>query len=81
MYIVDRMDAFAGQIKEERKRIGASQSQLAKMIGVHPLSVSRWERGDSTPGVPSAILALLRSFEKLPKAERRFGTRLPRRSQ
>jgi transcriptional regulator with XRE-family HTH domain len=77
------MATFAEQLKNERRRIGASQSQLARMIGVHPLSISRWERGDSEPGIPAAILALLRGFPKLPKAERRFGTKggRPRKGQ
>jgi transcriptional regulator with XRE-family HTH domain len=32
-------------LKKWRNKTGYSQSQLAKVLGVIPLTVSRWERG------------------------------------
>ncbi|HTB22209.1 MAG TPA: helix-turn-helix domain-containing protein [bacterium] len=34
-----------------RELLGVSQPQLAEMLGVHPMTVSKWERGvaDATP--------------------------------
>ena len=36
-------------VRAVRKKLGVSQSQLAKLVGVAPNSVARWERGDRTP--------------------------------
>jgi len=33
-------------LKQWRKRNGYTQSQLAEVLGVIPISVSRWERGE-----------------------------------
>jgi molybdopterin-binding protein len=34
-----------------RKRLGLSQVRLAEILGVHPMTVSRWERGRLEPSV------------------------------
>ena len=36
------------QIKELRLRLKMTQDQFADEIGVHTMTVSRWERGQST---------------------------------
>jgi len=45
-----------------RERLGLNQTQLAQLLGVHPLTVSKWERGLLTPS--SHHETLLRSFRK-----------------
>lgn len=50
-----------------------SQAQLAKKLGVAALSISRWERGERTPHMPAAVLALVDTLEALPEEDRRIG--------
>lgn len=38
-------------IKEMRERLKYSQGQLAKALGVSPITVSRWENGKAKPSV------------------------------
>lgn len=33
------------ELKATRARLGLSQPALARLLGVHPLTVSKWERG------------------------------------
>lgn len=42
--------------KRLRSRLGFTQSQFARVLGVHPLTVSRWERGQVAPDGPTALL-------------------------
>ncbi len=51
-----------GDLKKWRKRNNYSQSQLAKVLGVAKLTVSRWERGDRE--VPSFLHLALACMEK-----------------
>lgn len=37
-------------LKEAREAAGLTQAQAAEALGVHELTVSRWERGDREPG-------------------------------
>ena len=37
------------EIKNIRERLGMTQDEFAKRIGVTVTTVSRWERGDSLP--------------------------------
>ena len=37
--------------KEIRKRLGLSQEELASVLGVSPISISRWENGKAKPSV------------------------------
>ena len=59
------------QIAALRARLGFSQVQLAQIMGVHPLTVSRWERGLLEPTPHQA--ALLDSFAKAQAAQKQIG--------
>jgi transcriptional regulator with XRE-family HTH domain len=37
------------EIRLLREVLGITQQQLALMLGVHPMTVSRWERGSAAP--------------------------------
>lgn len=39
-------------LRAARRRAGLTQKQLAEALGVASLTVSRWERGVSTPSIP-----------------------------
>ena len=52
---------FSGDgIRSIRERLGLTQEQLARLLGVHPLTVSKWERGLLQPTAHQE--ELLRSF-------------------
>jgi transcriptional regulator with XRE-family HTH domain len=47
---------IAGQeIRDAREELGLTQQQLADLLGVAGLSVSRWELGASFPDAPGAV--------------------------
>lgn len=56
----------AAEIKAARNTLGVSQSGLADLLGVHPVTVSNWERGVLTPTTWQG--ALLRALAKSPRA-------------
>jgi putative transcriptional regulator len=37
------------EIVQLRELLGISQPQLAEMLGVHPMTISKWERGVAEP--------------------------------
>lgn len=51
----------AKEIKALRTRLGLTQVQFAQVLGVHPLTVSRWEREHGTPpdGAAAQLLKML----------------------
>ncbi|MEK6545759.1 MAG: helix-turn-helix transcriptional regulator [Nitrospinota bacterium] len=49
------------ELKAWRKNNGYSQSKLAKVLGTHLLTVSRWERG--VREIPSFLHLALRCLE------------------
>ena len=51
-----------GEIAQVRKDLGMTQAQLGQLMGVHPLTVSKWERGILKPSPHQQ--ALLTSFRK-----------------
>lgn len=61
----------ADNIADLRQRLGFSQVQLAQLLGVHPLTVSKWERGLLSPSDHQS--ALLESFAKARKVNREVG--------
>jgi DNA-binding XRE family transcriptional regulator len=40
----------AATIRDTRTTLGLTQSQLADLLGVHWITVSKWERGQLEPG-------------------------------
>ena len=42
--------SVAAAVAEIRKRLGITQVALARLCGVHPMTVSRWERNDLQVG-------------------------------
>lgn len=61
----------AKEVLELRGRLGLSQAQLAQLLGVHPLTVSKWERNLLTP-TPHQV-DLLNSFAKARRAQKSIG--------
>lgn len=51
-----------GEVAAVRTGLGMTQAQLGQLLGVHPLTVSKWERGQLNPSPHQA--ALLQSFIK-----------------
>jgi len=35
---------------KSRQKLGLSQAELASIMGVHVMTISKWERGDRNPG-------------------------------
>jgi len=62
------------ELKRLRKRLGLSQQQLANELGVHVMTVSRWETGaremKKIPE-PAARLAERLKTERRPKERKR----------
>ena len=48
----------AAEIKKLRDVLNLNQVQLAQLLGVHPITVSKWERGESAPTPYQAALLL-----------------------
>jgi transcriptional regulator with XRE-family HTH domain len=46
----------AGELRKLRKKLGWSQAQLAREVGVATNSVARWERGEMAISEPVARL-------------------------
>jgi transcriptional regulator with XRE-family HTH domain len=58
----------AAEVARLRKRLGLTQEGLAKELGVHPMTVSRWERG--TVNIPEPTARLLRILAASKKGKR-----------
>jgi transcriptional regulator with XRE-family HTH domain len=57
---------FSGSLREERKRLGFSQTELAGLLEVSFEAISKWERGISEPPkiAQEGALARLRQMRK-----------------
>jgi putative transcriptional regulator len=62
----------AAEVSAVRTQLGLSQVQLAQLLGVHPLTVSKWERGRLAPTPHQS--ALLQSFGQAGKAKHDIGS-------
>ncbi len=51
------------KIEFERRKAGLTQTQLAKMVGITPLSVTLWENGKTKPSADN-LLKLCSIFNK-----------------
>ena len=45
-------------LKEWREARGLTQAQLARLLGVDNITISRWERGAGRRGAPGQVLEL-----------------------
>jgi DNA-binding transcriptional regulator YiaG len=57
------------EFKSGRSAIGLTQTELARRLGVHPLTVSRWERGFSL--IPNPVEKLMQLWVKARRGGRR----------
>lgn len=55
-------------VKDIRKKLGISQIELAKKLGVHPRTIQNWEAGGEIPQTKYAILC-----ELIPKEQQYYG--------
>ena len=53
---------FGKQLKELRKKMGLKQDDVARLMDVDPLTISRWERGERKP-----MPVHLRKIERIKK--------------
>jgi len=49
------------RIKQARTKAGLTQVQLGEAVHAHKFTVSKWERGDTSPGKPSDYLAIAKA--------------------
>ena len=42
-------EAVGHRIKEQRKKLGLKQHDIANALQISPQAVSKWERGEKTP--------------------------------
>ncbi len=59
------------EFKRHRDRLGMTQEELAKAIGVHWMTVSKWERGTHRIPEPVALLLAQMRPQKGGKAQKR----------
>ena len=59
------------EIKKLREALGLTQAQLAQLIGVHHLTVWKWENGQSVPTPHQQML--LSTFGKAQQQEPEIG--------
>jgi transcriptional regulator with XRE-family HTH domain len=60
-------------IRTVRANLGITQHDLARLLGVSPYTVSRWENGDLSSPLQHAILV---AFERASKNDPRVGRRM-----
>jgi transcriptional regulator with XRE-family HTH domain len=65
------MDATT--LKARRAGLGLSQAELAKLLGVHLMTVSKWERGVNP--IPALIQVALEKIEAGEPLRRHLGRR------
>lgn len=59
-------------VKRLREQLGLSQAQFGNLFGVHPMTVSKWERDILQP--THYQMALMMDFQKAAKTEEVRGT-------
>ena len=73
------MPAMGERLKELRKASGVTQTALADALGVHPQTVSKWERGVSDPDISqlgdlaAALGVPLETLLGLPETDRTYA--------
>ncbi len=64
------------ELRKWRKKNNYSQSQLAKVLNIAPLTISRWERGESEmPPFLALTLASVKKRREKPPTGRPSGVR------
>lgn len=63
------------RLQAARRAAGLTQAEVARQLGVHPMSVSSWERGVMTP--EESRLARLAELYGVPPASLRYGGDVP----
>lgn len=58
---------------DTRELLGITQGELASLIGCHPLTVSKWERGTNSPSAYQE--AMLEAFAHAGRLDRTVGRR------
>ena len=61
----------AAEVLSVRTELGLNQVQFAQLLGVHPLTISKWERGVNV--VPPHQKAMLESFRQASAAKESVG--------
>ncbi len=51
------------EVRRIRRRLGLTQTQFAKRVGVHLVTVSRWERGEM--GIRESAAKLIRLLAQM----------------
>jgi transcriptional regulator with XRE-family HTH domain len=62
------------EIKSVREKLGLGQAEFAQLLGVHALTVSRWERGMLTPTPHQQ--AFIASFNRASTSEENIGSKV-----
>jgi repressor LexA len=57
------------ELRRLRERLGLTQEQLARELGVHRVSVARWETGEHR--IPEPVARLLGRLRQEAKAKKR----------
>lgn len=55
LLIDGRSAAASGRGTQLRERAGLNQSEMARLAGVTPAAICRWESGTRTPSGPAAV--------------------------
>ncbi len=55
----------ADELKRARKRLGLKQTEFALQLGVHPMTLSRWERG--AVQIPAPVAKLIKLLGRNPR--------------
>jgi DNA-binding transcriptional regulator YiaG len=62
------------ELRTRRLQLGLSQTELADLLGVHLMTVSKWERGVNP--IPASVPPTLQTIEAGGVLRRRLGRRL-----
>ena len=49
--MVNKMKNYGAEIKSHREKLGVSQLELSKRIGVSHQNINRWESGKAVPNI------------------------------
>jgi DNA-binding XRE family transcriptional regulator len=61
----------ASDIRDTREQLGLNQVEFAQLSGVHPITVSKWERDEAAPSAyQSAIFEQFRKAARNPKVRK-----------